>query len=145
MRRVLAAAAAAAAAAVVVGVTSAAPPPTAPWVDLGGDYQLRAVGQRGIGIGQAVDAGDVNGDGVPDALVAAPGTRSIVYVVYGRRGWRQTVPVGSLTTSQGYRLVTDADVSSSIPVADAGDVNGDGIPDQLVGISNGAGVVYVVY
>ena len=133
------------AAGTVVGMTSAAPPLTAPWVDLNSDYQARVVGQRGIGIDQAVNAADVNGDGIPDALVSAPGTRSIVYVVYGRRGWKQTVPVASLPASQGYRLVTDADISGDMPVANAGDVNGDGVPDQLVGVSNGAGTVYVVY
>ncbi len=133
------------AAAIVVGATSAAPPLTAPWVDLNSDYQARAIGQRGVGIGQAVNAGDVNGDGIPDALVSAPGKRSIAYVVYGRQGWKVTIPLGSLSSSQGYRLVTDADINSTMPVANAGDVNGDGVPDQLVGIPNGAGTVYVVY
>ena len=103
------------------------------------------VGQRAVGLGQAVDAGDVNGDRIPDALVSAPGRRSIVYVVYGSRSWRRTIPVGGLTAEQGYRLVTDANIETLMPVANAGDVNGDGIPDQLIGIPNQPGTVYVVY
>jgi len=131
--------------AISVAAPAAAPPLTAPSVYLTVDYQARVVGQRAIGLGQAVDAGDVNGDGLPDALVSAPGRRSIVYVVYGRRGWRTTTAAGTLTPSRGYRIVTDADVQTLMPVGDGGDVNGDGVPDQLVGIPNGAGRVYVVY
>src|SRR6266550_4629096 len=91
------------AAAVAVGATAAAPPVTAPWVDLGGEYQARAVGQRGVGLGQAADAGDVNGDGVPDELVWIPNGAGTVYVVYGQRGSSAaSIDLDNLKASQGY-------------------------------------------
>ena len=64
------------AAVVIAAATSAAPPPASTGIDLANDYVARVVGQRGIGLGQAVDAGDVNGDGIPDAIVSAPGRRT---------------------------------------------------------------------
>ena len=120
-------------------------PPNSVAIDLAADYNMRVVGERAIGLGQAVNAGDVNGDEIPDALVSAPGRRSVVYVIYGARTWRRTIPLGVLSAERGYRIVTDANIETLLPIANAGDVNGDGIPDQLVGIPDDPGTVYVVY
>ena len=106
---------------------------------------MRVVGERAIGLGQAVNAGDVNGDEIPDALVSAPGRRSVVYVIYGARTWRRTIPLGVLSAERGYRIVTDANIETLLPIANAGDVNGDGIPGPAGRHPRRFGTVYVVY
>ena len=118
----------------VVGGGAKAPPPNSVAIDLAADYKVRVVGERAIGLGQAVNAGDVNGDEIPDALVSAPGRRSVVYVIYGARTWRRTIPLGVLSAERGYRIADRREHRDAAPVANAGDVNGDGILDQLVGI-----------
>jgi hypothetical protein len=131
-------------------------------IDLAGGFDVRVDGDAaGSATASAVaDAGDVNGDGVPDALIGAPdegangraGSGS-VYVVYGGRGASgTTVDLSTLQPSQGYRIDGEsAGDALGTSVADAGDVNGDGIPDQLIGApgadygGSGAGAAYVVF
>ncbi len=135
--------------ALVLGaVAGAAVPEPKPAVDLHSHFELRVEGARGLGIGSAVSAGDVNGDGVPDALVAQPTSpqrASTVYVLYGQRAWRRAVPLARLPTSQGYRMTSAVAAPHGIAIANAGDVSGDGVPDALIGFSSGAGRVYVVF
>ena len=69
---------------------------------------------------------DVNGDGRDDAVVS-DGTRAIFVVFDARR--RASVNLGSLGR-QGFRITTG---SESFPAALAGDVNGDGRSDIVIG------------
>jgi hypothetical protein len=106
-------------------------------------------------------AGDVNGDGNPDILVGVPtadgggANRGAAYVVFGRSSgvsWLATLALSSLDGNNGFRLdgVADDDYAGW-SVSGAGDVNGDGNPDILVGASNAdgdgtdRGVAYVVF
>ncbi len=89
------------------------------------------------------NAGDVNGDGIDDLIVGAPFNET--YVVFGRSGERSNFDLTQLLPTDGVRLLLDRNSS----VSAAGDVNGDGIDDLIVGAyGNDAGdtvAAYVVY
>jgi hypothetical protein len=94
--------------------------------------------QAGAGFGTTVAvAGDVNGDGVPDLLVGAPSQQ-----VGGNRDQGQAFV---LSGADGSHLLTLDDPTPhalagfGYAVAGAGDVNGDGTPDLLVGASGNVG------
>lgn len=105
--------------------------------------------------GSAVsDAGDVNGDGLDDLIVGAPladpnGTGSgSSYVLFGRStGFAASINLSSLDGSNGFRLdgVEQADVSGNVSAA--GDVNGDGLDDVIIGAPGALwnGASYVVF
>ena len=97
----------------------------------------------------ASSAGDVNGDGYDDVIVGAPGNdvagnnAGRAYIYLGGASMNNTVDVILTGTSAG-------EVFGS-SVSPAGDVNGDGYDDVIVGASgndaggNNAGIVYVYF
>ena len=98
-------------------------------------------------------AGDVNGDGIDDLIVGAPLASSTgqSYVVFGNKGpWSSPISLSSLNGNNGFILNgINASDHTGFSVANAGDVNGDGIDDLIVGAQNGApggaGKSYVVF
>jgi len=109
-------------------------------------------------------AGDMNGDGLRDVVVGAYGANGtgITYVVYGRlfEAGSTSLPdieLSALTTdaSLGFRILgASENDQSGISVSGAGDVNGDGLADVIVGadladppsvFGPDAGIVYVVF
>ena len=90
----------------------------------------------------AASAGDVNGDGYADMIVSAyqadPNSRSNAgssYVVFGNAtGFASSLNLASLNGSNGFRLdgVAASDQSGR-SVASAGDMNGDGYDDLIIG------------
>jgi hypothetical protein len=91
----------------------------------------RALGRAGFSV---AGAGDVDADGRPDVIVGAPqvGRGGAAYVVFGR-GHSMPVELAALGRG-GYRMpAASAGDRAGTSVAGAGDVNGDGIPDVLVG------------
>src|SRR5204863_318808 len=88
-------------------------------------------------------AGDVNGDGFADLVVGAPGVSTNTgraYVYLGGAGGLATTPATTLTAPDG------AGGDFGISVASAGDVNGDGYADLVVGahrVSTDTGRAYV--
>jgi Ca2+-binding RTX toxin-like protein len=102
-------------------------------------------------------AGDVNGDGFDDIIVGAPRADSQAgnsYVVFGKAsGFASSIDLSSLNGTTGFRLDGEAaDDRSGVSVSAAGDVNGDGFDDIIVGARLGnpdslgnAGKSYVVF
>jgi hypothetical protein len=132
------------------------------------DVNLGNLGSRGFRIdgidandisGRSVSgAGDVNGDGLADLVVGAPefstSGRGLVgqsYVVFGKAG-STPVDLDNLGVG-GFRIDgIDANDLSGRSVSGAGDVNGDGLADVIVGAygadpggDSGAGESYVVF
>ncbi|HTO68849.1 MAG TPA: FG-GAP-like repeat-containing protein [Myxococcota bacterium] len=100
----------------------------------------------GAGLGTSVaTAGDVNGDGYSDVIVGSPqenGARGKVYLFLGGPGGLATTPA---FTAVG----TNASDQFGWSVAAAGDLNGDGFADVVVGapgaVNSGVGFATVFY
>ncbi len=124
----------------------------------GGDTIIRFIGEASwdrAGVSVA-GAGDVNGDGYDDMLVGAVGssggasTAGAAYLILGNA----TLNGGSLNGSGGdsiYRYTGESFLDAAgTRVSGAGDVNGDGYADMLVGASgdddsgSDAGAAYLV-
>ncbi len=109
----------------------------------------------------ASSAGDVNGDCFNDLLIGASGASpngqsgaGESYVVFGKAGgFRTSFDLANLNGSNGFVLQgIDAGDRSGSSVSSAGDVNGDGFDDLLIGAEeadpngqSGAGESYVVF
>ena len=107
-------------------------------------------------------AGDVNGDGYDDLIIGAYGANpngdssGETYIVYGGAsapGTDGVLDLGALNGTNGFTLTgIDANDYSGFSVSSAGDVNGDGYDDLIIGArfadpggDNRAGETYIVY
>ncbi len=103
--------------------------------------------------GSAVSgAGDVNGDGIPDILIGAPGANNKIgqsYIVFGsKESWPAVINLANLDGSNGFTMNGRAPGSSGSAVSSAGDINGDDIDDILIGapsVGSNAGQSYVIF
>lgn len=116
--------------------------------------------------------GDLNGDGINDVLIGVPVDNhgdGGAYVVYGHQGGyapNTDIDLGNLTHEQGFRILGahlpgQTGQYSGFPeagssVASAGDINGDGVNDFLIGapftdiqtpggVIADAGAAYLIY
>jgi VCBS repeat-containing protein len=112
--------------------------------------------------GYSVSAiGDINGDGIDDLIIGAPmadpsgrANAGEAYVVFGRRGgFDASLDLGTLSGVNGFKISgADAGDHAGWSVASAGDLNGDGIADLVIGAlyadpagRENAGETYVVF
>jgi hypothetical protein len=133
-----------------------------------GGFVLNGEGQSSISGGSVSSAGDVNGDGLDDLIIgtnpitwtgvvsaiASPGVVPTFksYVVFGKTDGTAVELSDVAAGIGGFAL--EKDYLSSDSVSGAGDVNGDGFDDVMVGtpftdpngnILDNSGVSYVVY
>ena len=136
-------------------------PPVIDVTDINGSNGFTILGSSPLEeAGSSVSIGDVNGDGLADVIVGAPGTAFgygygygigdySAYVIFGRGSddfpIASTVFTANLDPSAG--LLTS--VGEGYAVSYAGDFNGDGIGDFMVSApdygTNEQGATYIVF
>ena len=122
-------------------------------------FKLSGVAADDFSGRSVASAGDVNGDGFADLIVGAYGAdphgsySGASYVVFGKAaGFGANLDLSTLNGANGFKLSgVAADDQSGSSVASAGDVNGDGFADLIVGAFGAdphgsySGASYVVF
>ena len=109
-------------------------------------YRLDGIDAYDFSGRSVASAGDVNGDGFGDLIIGAnggdPGGHEGAgesYVVFGKAdGFTASLDLATLDGTNGFRLDgIDYGGGSGVSVASAGDVNGDGFDDLIIGAIGG--------
>ncbi|MBT3203232.1 MAG: hypothetical protein HN349_02860, partial [Gammaproteobacteria bacterium] len=123
-------------------------------------FTLKGINDNDRTGGSVSSAGDVNGDGIDDLVISGynanytsvtPTARD-TYVIFGMStDWPMNIELSSLDGSNGFSLRVQSYLRFSLrSVSAAGDINGDGIDDLLIGspgtvTSGDGGESYIVF
>ncbi|MEP2508692.1 MAG: putative Ig domain-containing protein [Reichenbachiella sp.] len=101
-------------------------------------FTLNGVGANTLSGKSVSDAGDVNGDGINDLIIGAPNVyynTGNSFVVFGTSsGFNPSLDLSALDGSNGFKINGAGKYNESgTSVSKAGDINGDGIDDLIIG------------
>ncbi len=103
---------------------------------------------------QVNTAGDINADGLDDLVIGVPSgsdnNPSVVYVIFGQLNrFSAQFDLNTLNGTNGFKIIEETSWSSlGSSVSTAGDINGDGVKDLVIGASgtnNKDGACYVIF
>jgi hypothetical protein len=102
------------------------------------------------GVGQSVSAADLNGDGFADLIIGASGAdhhgraSGATYVVFGASSFDSHMELSALNGANGFALLGEAPSAElGVSVSAAGDINGDGFADVILGSTPGVNDMFV--